>query len=140
MKKVITISLLLLVISSISLKATYVKTTLSNHWTFVETYGANGTDSYDDLQAIQNALNSAFNVSLSAGKVYYISSTLIVPANKSFQIPAGSQLIYRGNGGTALVLSLYMHSIANQAVKCKQCGFLRYKSFHPNISRYTLSV
>jgi hypothetical protein len=75
-----------------------------DQWTYVETYGANGTDSNDDLQAIQNALNASYNVSLSAGKVYYLSGTLTIPEGKTLQIPAGAQLIYRGTGGTALIL------------------------------------
>jgi len=80
------------------------KLNITNNWTFVEEFGANGNDSNDDKQAIQNALNASYNVSLSAGKVYYLSGTLTIPEGKTLQIPAGAQLIYRGTGGTALIL------------------------------------
>ncbi len=64
----------------------------TSHWIYVEAYGANGNDSNDDKQAIQNALYAAYNVSLSAGKIYYISSTIVFPANKSFQILVVTQI------------------------------------------------
>jgi hypothetical protein len=68
------------------------KLNITNNWTFVEEFGANGNDSNDDKQAIQNALNASYNVSLSTGKVYYLSGTIVIPANKSFQIPVVTQI------------------------------------------------
>jgi hypothetical protein len=95
MRNIIILFSFIVLIPSISIEASGVKIEKQlfiDHWTYVETYGANGNDSNDDKQAIQNALNAEINVSLSAGKIYYISSTLVIPANKTFQIPAGTQI------------------------------------------------
>ncbi len=107
MKNIIILFSIFVLTPSISIEASSVKNEKQlfiDHWTYVETYGANGNDSNDDKQAIQNALNAAYNVSLSAGKVYYLSGTVTIPEGKVLQIPAGAQLIYRGTGGTALII------------------------------------
>ena len=94
-------------------------------WTPVEEFGAVGNGITDDRIAIQQAINSGKQVSLSPNKTYLVKSTLIIGERKTLYIPASTTLLFDGDNATstAIIVNDKSNLIGRGKVQSNRSGW-----------------